>query len=162
MTFVRYLALASLAIWLGGTAFVAVVIAPTFFRVLSTADGSASRGLVDPLFEEVFRQFHLLAYGCGAVLLTCLFIVKFIGPPPRAFKLRAFLVGIMLAMALYSGIPLAAEMRAFRSQVAGPVGALADSDPRRARFDRLHTTSILLMAGNVILGLVLLSWYVRE
>jgi hypothetical protein len=156
---VRYLALAALTVWLGSMSVLGVLVLPTIGRALQTADGHL---LPSGVLSEVLRLFHLLAYACGAVLLICLFVIKFVGPPPRAFKLRAVLVALMLAIALYSGIGLTREMTAIQSRVTVPVSGLSDSDPQRTRFDRLHATASTLLVINVTLGLVLLSWYVRE
>ena len=76
---VRYVALAALAIWLGGTLLLL---------------GQATYG-------GLFRQFHLMAASCGAIVFVCLFIMKFIGPPPRSFVLRAGLAFMMMIVAVY-------------------------------------------------------------
>jgi hypothetical protein len=68
----------------------------------------------------------------------------------------------MLALELYSGVPVTRELAHVQSQVAGPVSQLAAADPLRVRFDRLHRTSTLLMTINMGIGFVLLYWYVRE
>ena len=68
----------------------------------------------------------------------------------------------MLALAVYAGVPVSREIAQVQSQVTGPMNALPDTDPRRARFNRLHTTSTTLMTIDMALGLVLLFWYVRE
>jgi hypothetical protein len=93
---VRYVALVALAIWMGG------MVTPLWF------DSGAAR------FQPLSRQ---LAYPCGAVMLLSLFILKFVGPPPRAFAFRAALVVLMLAivtwahaMAVTSGIPTAVNV----------------------------------------------------
>ena len=68
----------------------------------------------------------------------------------------------MLALALYSGVPVSRELAQLQA-----AGRRADqrscrrTDPRRVRFDRLHRTSTTLMTVNMGLGLVLLFWYAR-
>jgi hypothetical protein len=162
MAAVRYLALMALVIWLGGMIVIGLLVAPSTFRVLQAADPLNGRMLAGAVFGEVLRLFHLLAYGCGLVVLICLFLMKFIGPPPSAFVARAAIVVVMLALAFYSGIPVTRELNAIQSKVTGPVSRLPQDDPRRVRFDRLHRTSTALMTINMGLGLVLLLWYVRE
>jgi hypothetical protein len=82
MFVVRYVALAALVVWLGG----AVVL------------------LADMLIGGVSSRFQLVAAAGGAVIFICLFIMKFIGPPPRAFTVRAglaftvMLIGLRLSM----------------------------------------------------------------
>jgi len=79
---VRYAALAALVIWLGGSALM----------------------LMDTILGEASSHFHLIAAACGAIIFVCLFVMKFIGPPPHAFVLRAGLAFAMAAMALYLGV----------------------------------------------------------
>jgi hypothetical protein len=164
MLVVRYLALIVLVIWLGGMIALGLLVAPTTFGVLqsSAPDPATGRMLAGSVFGEILRRFHLLAYGCGGLLLICLFVMKFVGPPPAGFEFRVAIVTTMLALALYSGIPVSREIAHIQSQVSGPMSALPQSDARRARFDRLHGLSTTLMTVNMGLGLVLLYWYARE
>src|SRR5215211_6419497 len=74
MVVVRYAALMALVIWLGALQSVLV--------------GS---GTVSSI---------AIAYGCGAVLVMCLFAMKLVGPPPRAFFIRLGIVVLMLLMTL--------------------------------------------------------------
>src|SRR5262249_10340469 len=110
----------------------------------------------------ILRQFHLLAYTCGIVILLCLVIMKLVGPPPPAFPLRTAIVAAMLVLAGYSGVPVTREVREIQPRVSGPMKALSETGPRRARFDHLHSLSTTLMTINMALGLVLLFWYVQE
>jgi hypothetical protein len=81
MFVVRYVALVALAIWVGG------MVAPLWL-----GDSTAR---IQPLSRQ-------LAYSCGGALLVSLFLLKFVGPPPRAFPFRAALVVIMLATVTYA------------------------------------------------------------
>ena len=114
MLAIRYLALAALVVWLGGMVVLGLIVAPTTFRVLQEADPSGGRVLAGALFGELLSQFHLLAYACGGVVLVALFVMKFLGPPPAAFVVRAAIVAAMLAIAVYSGVPCRASSRRFR------------------------------------------------
>jgi hypothetical protein len=162
MLAVRYFALAALVVWLGGTLVLGVLVAPSTFGVLQAADPVSGRVLAGAVFGEILRRFHLLAYTCGAVLLVCFFVIKFIGPPPDGFLVRVGIVAVMLALALCSGVPVTRGIAQIQSQVSGPISQLPDTDPRRVRFDRLHSISTMLMAVNMGLGFVLLFWYARE
>jgi Domain of unknown function (DUF4149) len=159
---VRQIGLVALAVWLGGMSVLGLLAAPTTFRVLETADPHNGRVLAGALFGEILRGFHLLAYACGLILLISLLIIKFVGPPPRAFKVRIGIVTLMLAIALYSGVPLTRTLASLQSSVAVPINTLPETDPRRHRFDRLHATSTALWTVNIALGLISLAWYARE
>ena len=162
MVAARYAALAALVVWLGGMILLGLLVAPSTFRVLQAHEGAAGRVLAGAVFGEVLRQFSIVAYVCGGVILLSLIVMKLVGPPPRAFSARAAIVAVMLALAVYAGVPVSREIAEIQSQTAGPMNQLPDGDPRRARFDRLHSTSTALMTVNMVLGLVLLSWYARE
>lgn len=164
MVVIRYLALTVLVVWLGGMIVLGLLVAPATFGVLQStaADAGNGRMLAGAVFGEILRRFHFLAYGCGAILIVCLLAMKFIGPPPAAFVVRLSIVSLMLALDLYSGIPVSREIATIQSQVSGPISSLPEGDARRARFDRLHSLSTMLMTVNMGLGLVLLYWYVRE
>ena len=109
MLAIRYVTLAALVVWLGGMVTLALLIAP------SAAD---------------LRHFQSVGYACGAIIFVCLFVIKFVGPPPHDFFRRAGLVALMLAVAIYAGI---------RTQ-----------------------DSTVSMTIDIVLGFVLLFWYVRE
>jgi hypothetical protein len=76
---VRYAALTALAIWVGGMILL----------------------LAQTTLGDVFARFHLVAMLCGVIVFICLFAMKFIGPPPHAFVIRAGLAFAMTAIALY-------------------------------------------------------------
>ena len=73
MILVRYATLVALVIWLGA--------------------------MVDERFGGLFHGAHLIAYGCGAATVVGLFVLKFMGPPPIAFVLRAGIAVLMVAIA---------------------------------------------------------------
>jgi hypothetical protein len=162
MLAIRYVALTALVVWLGGMVILGLLIAPATFGVLQSADPANGRMLAGAVFGTILRRFHYVAYACGALLYISLFLMKFVGPPPQAFVLRAVIVFVMLVVALYSGVPVTRELEHIQTQVAGPVSRLPETDARRVRFDQLHRRSTMLMTLNMGLGLVLLYWYVRE
>jgi hypothetical protein len=162
MSAIRFVALLALVVWLGGMIVLGLVVAPATFRVLQAQAPATGRVLAGALFGDILRRFYLLAYGCGAVMLLSLLMMKSIGPPPRAFLPRAAIVVTMLAVAAYAGVPVAREIAQLQSRVSGPINALPETDPLRLRFDTLHAMSTRLMTVDIVLGLVLLSWYIRE
>ncbi|MBA2302547.1 MAG: hypothetical protein H0W08_07915 [Acidobacteria bacterium] len=62
----------------------------------------------------------------------------------------------MLAAALYSGFLLSPRIERSRIEAGGAPSALAEGDPRRAAFGRLHAVSALLQLVPVAGGLALL------
>lgn len=88
--------------------------------------------MVDERFGGLMGRAHLLGYTAGAATVVGLFALKFLGPPPMTFVWRAAIALLMLLIA-----------------------AAAAMLPNR-------DLSALLLTVNITLGLVLLSWYVRE
>jgi hypothetical protein len=88
--------------------------------------------MIDAQFGTLVGRGVAVAYGCGLVTIVGLFVMKFMGPPPRAFVPRAAIAGLMLLIAF------AATLRAARE------------------------VSTALAVVDIALGLALLYWYVRE
>ncbi|PWT86670.1 MAG: hypothetical protein C5B57_00670 [Blastocatellia bacterium] len=155
MFVVRYVAHAALAVWVGGMVVLGLLARSSTCRLLAD-DPVAETFLGIVVNAEILRLFHWLAYACGAAILVCLSIIKLVGPPPRAFKLRAAFVSLMLAIAIYSHLGPTRELArvAARSEAAGR--------PDQHRLNQLRITATALGATELILGLVLFHWYVRE
>ena len=82
MLAIRYVTLAALVVWLGGLVTLTLLSTPS---------------------PEDLRRFQSVGYACGAIVFVCLFIIKFVGPPPHDFFRRLGLVAVMIAVALYAG-----------------------------------------------------------
>jgi hypothetical protein len=72
MILVRYATLVALVIWLGA--------------------------LMNQRFGDLIGRGAVVTYGCGGAVLVGLFVLKFMGPPPRAFVVRAAIALLMLAL----------------------------------------------------------------
>jgi hypothetical protein len=94
---IRYVALLSLVVWLGGMIWLGLFGTPT---------------------PELLSRFHLAQYVCGFVVLVCLFAIKFIGPPPHGFIPRVAIVVLMLLIAVASGFQFNGAPGALRALTA--------------------------------------------
>ena len=81
---------------------------------------------------------------------------------PRATRIRAGLVAVMLTIALYSGLVVLSEIDGIQAEVGTLPSRLPALDPRRLRFDALHTLATRLMQVNIVLALALLWWEARD
>jgi hypothetical protein len=79
MLAIRYVTLAALVVWLGGLVTLTLVVGPSV---------------------EDLRRLQVVGSACGGIMFVGLVVVKFVGPPPRAFFPRLGLVALMLAVAL--------------------------------------------------------------
>ena len=85
-----------------------------------------------------------------------------LGPRPKGYAIRAGLVALMLAIALYSGLVVLAEIDGIQAAVGTLPSRLAVGDPRRVRFDELHVLATRLMQANIVAALALLWWEARD
>jgi len=158
----RYLYVLALVLWLGGMAIAGLIVAPVTFGVLEAWNPTTGRVLAGRVFGAVLARVHLVAYAAGAVMLITLTIQRALGPRPKSYGIRIGLLGMMLALSVYSGMILAPQIDTLQAEVSGPMSQLPDTDPRRAEFDRLHGLSTVLVSLTLAGGLLVLGWETRE
>jgi uncharacterized membrane protein len=162
MLALRYLYLLALIIWLGGMLTLGALAAPTTFQVLERSEPVAGRALAGDVFGSMLSRFHYVAYGAGILLLTTLAAMRLLGPRPRAFGMRAAIVGAMLATTLYSGFVVLKRIDAVQREAGGLPSRLPATNALRVRFDELHQLSTRLMLLTIAGALVLLYWEAKE
>ena len=149
MTFLRFLMLLALAIWIGALIFFPVV-AQTAFTDLPSAHlaGLVVRGTLITL--------HNMAFICGAVfLLSSLIYNRATQGTARALNLSHVLVLVMLTLTAISQFAIIPKMNTLLvPQVA--INSLPPGDPVRVLFDSLHTWSTRLEVTVLMLGLMVL------
>jgi hypothetical protein len=148
--------------WLGGMAMAGMVVAPTTFGVLEAWNPATGRVLAGQVFGAILARLHLIAYAAGTIMVIVLTVQRLLGPRPRSYGIRVGLLGMMLALTFYSGVLVAPRIDQLQAEVGGPMNALADADPRRMEFDRLHTLSTTLVMATLVGGLMLIGWETRE
>jgi hypothetical protein len=162
MLALRYVYVLALVVWLGGIVVLGALVAPTTFQVLQAVEPVSGRELGGGVFGTIIARFHYVQYAAGVLLLLSMAGMGLLGPRPRAFAIRAGIIAIMLAIALYSGLVVLGSIDAIQKEVGGLTSRLAATDERRIRFDDLHELSTNLMLLNMAGGLVLLYWEARE
>ncbi len=149
MTFLRFLMLLALAVWLGGLIFFPVV-AQTAFSVLPSTHlaGLVVRGSLITL--------HWMAFISGIMFLASSLIYnRATQGRPRALALSHILVITMLALTAISQFYIIPRMDTLRAS-AGEMSSLAADNPVRQQFDSLHVWSTRLEGTVVLLGLIVL------
>src|SRR4051794_38762325 len=114
MLALRYVYVLALVVWLGGMVTLGAIVAPATFQVLQAADPIAGRALAGAAFGVMLARFHYIAYGAGLLLLVTLAAMAVLGPRPPAFAARSSLIVLMLAVALYSGFIVLANIDAIQ------------------------------------------------
>jgi hypothetical protein len=162
MTFLRYVALVALAVWVGGLVALGAVTAPELFNVLQGRDPAGGRELAGELFGGIFDRFQHVAWMLGALLLVSLGTRAALGPRPRRFAVRMWTVLAMLLVSIATSLFITPRIDAIRLETSGTVAALAEDDPRKGTFGRLHALSNGLMLLTVLAGVGLIWVEMRD
>jgi uncharacterized membrane protein len=148
MSFLRFLMLLSLVVWLGGLIFFAFVLAPTAFTVLPTAH------LAGNVVGRALGKLHWIAIFSGIVYLTSsLLYSRLTDGAAHVFAARHILLCLMLALTLISQFGVMPRMDTLRASL-GEVSSVPLDNPERIQFDSLHVWSTRVEGAVLLLGLV--------
>jgi uncharacterized membrane protein len=148
MSFLRYLMLLSLVVWLGGLIFFSFVVAPSAFAVLPT------RHMAGSLVSRSLSLLHWMAIVSGLVLLVAsLLYSRVTTGSAHLFAARHLLIVVMLALTCVSQFGISPRMARLRATV-GEIDRVSLNDPARVQFNALHVWSTRLEGGVLLGGLV--------
>jgi uncharacterized membrane protein len=149
MSFLRYLMLLSLIVWLGGLIFFAFVLAPTAFSVLP------SRHLAGTVIGRTLGSLHWMGIFSGIVFLaSSILYSRLTKGTAHVFAARNVLICLMLALTLISQFSIIPRMDTLRASL-GEIDSVPPDNPARMQFDALHVWSTRVESGVFLLGLVL-------
>jgi hypothetical protein len=150
MSFLRYLMLLTLVVWIGGIIFFTLV-APTAFHVIPT------RLLAGTLVGNLLGKLHWIAIVCGVVfLISSMAFSQLAQDSAQVFALRHILVCVMLVLTLISQFVIIPRMTALRAQVSSFDTDATINEPARVQFDALHVWSTRVEGTVLLLGLVVI------
>jgi uncharacterized membrane protein len=148
MSFLRYLMLLSLIVWLGGLIFFALVVAPAAFAVLPTTH------IAGNLVGRTLGILHWMGIFSGVVFLASSLLHSYLTRgTPHAFAARHILIVLMLALTLISQFGIIPRMDTLRASM-GEIDSVSPDNPSRLQFDTLHLWSTRVEGGVLLLGLV--------
>jgi uncharacterized membrane protein len=148
MSFLRFLMLLSLVVWIGGLIFFAFVLAPTAFTVLPTTH------LAGNVVGRTLSKLHWLGIFSAIVyLISSLLYSRLTDGAAHVFALRHVLLCLMLALTLISQFGIIPRMDVLRASL-GDVNAAPIDNPERVQFDALHVWSTRVESGVLLAGLV--------
>ena len=148
MSFLRFVMLLSLVVWIGGLIFFAFVLAPTAFQVLPNTH------LAGNVVGRALGKLHWIAIVSSIVfLLSSLLYSRITQGTAHVFAARHVLVVMMLGLTLISQFGIIPRMDALRAQV-GDLAAVPVDNPARVQFDALHVWSTRVEGLVLLLGLV--------
>ena len=145
MTFVRFLMLLALVVWLGGIIFFAFVVAPALFTILP------SRELAGTVVQRSLRDLHWIGVGCAVIFL----VASLLDLSSRVLSVRNAAVTLMLALTLTSQFAITSRMQRLHTEM-GIIDAMPATDARRVQFDSLHRWSTGLETLVLLFGLTAL------
>jgi uncharacterized membrane protein len=147
MSFLRFLMLLSLVVWIGGLIFFAFVLAPTAFQVLPNTH------LAGNLVGRSLNKLHWVAIVSGILFLISSLLYSYLAQgTAHMFAMRHILVCLMLALTLVSQFWIIPRMDTLRAQV-GDFASVPLTDAARVQFDALHVWSTRLEGAVLLLGL---------
>ena len=148
MSFLRYLMLLSLVVWIGGSIFFAFVLAPTAFQVLPDTH------LAGNVVGRALGKLHWMAIFSGIIfLLSSLLYSRLSDGTAHVFALRNVLILLMLGLTLFSQFWIIPRMDTLRAQV-GDFATVPLNNPARVQFDALHVWSTRVEGAVLLFGLV--------
>lgn len=147
MSFLRFLMLLSLIVWIGGLVFFAFVLAPTAFQVLPNTH------LAGNVVGRSLGKLHWIAIVSGIVFLfSSLAYSRLMNGTAHIFAMRHLLLCLMLALTLLSQFWIIPRMDVLRASV-GDFASLPIDNPARVQFDSLHVWSTRVEGAVLLLGL---------
>ncbi len=150
MSFVRYLMLLSLVVWVGGLIFFAFVLAPTVFAVLPT------RQLAGNVVSRSLGTLHWMAISCGVIFaITSMIDSHVVNGVAAPFAARNLLIYAMIILTLVGMFAVDSRMLVLRQQM-GLIDEVPHDNPLRVEFNRLHQWSTRIESSVLVLGLALL------
>jgi hypothetical protein len=156
MTFLRFLMLLALVVWVGGLIFFPVV-AQTAFSVLPT------RQLAGFVVGHSLAILHWMGIVSGVVFLSSsLLYNRFNAGSSRPLSAGHVLIILMLALTLISQFSIIPRMDTLRASIHGEIDSVPLDDPARAQFDILHSWSTRVEEGVLLLGLMLVYLSARS
>ena len=150
MSWLRFLMLLALVVWLGGLIFFPVLAGEVFAVV-------PDRALAGSVVGRCLALLHAMAMVAGAVfLIASLASNHAAGGRFRPAAPAHLLVVVMLALTLVSQFGIIPRMDRLRSLAGGEMAAMPRENPIRLQFDNLHRWSTRLEGGILVLGLAVL------
>jgi hypothetical protein len=155
MTFLRFIMLLALAVWIGALIFFPVV-AQISFTVLP------SPHLAGLVVRNSLINLHWMGFLAGIMFLTGSLIYNRVTIGRfRVPALSHILAIIMVALTAISQFQIIPRMDALRIS-AGEIAVLSASNPIRAQFDSLHVWSTRIETAVLLLGLMVLYSVARR
>src|ERR1700689_4796621 len=145
MIIVLAIYLAALGCWLGGIVFFSFFTAPAVFTVLPRPEAGQ-------LISTIFPRYYMLGYIVGTISLVLAIYFTAVQVPRMWWGLTTLALAIGLGITFYAGTVILPRADALRTVTEDPNPDVA----RKAEFDSLHHTSVILNGTVLLLNLAAL------
>lgn len=150
MSFLRFLIVLSLVVWMGGLMFLAFVEAPTAF----TPGLLPTRHMAGSIVGHSLDLLHYMGIASGILfLVSSMLYSRMSTGDAKPLAGRHLLIILMLLLTLISQYAISPKMHAIRAEV-GVIDNVPLDNPLRREFDRLHVWSEKFEEAVLLLGLV--------
>ena len=147
MSFLRFLMLLSLVVWVGEIIFLSFVEAPTAFRVAPT------RHMAGTVVGTSLSILHWMGLFSGVIFLgSSMLHSSLTTGSARPLAARHILVFAMLLLTAVSQFGVSTKMASLRTSFQD-IDTVAPTDPARMQFESLHKWSVRLEVAVLLLGL---------
>jgi len=136
-----------LSLWLGSAIFFAAAVAPALFASLP------SRSLAGSVVGRLLPVVFIAGIAAGTAVIVLRAAAGRAGPR----DLRSVCGGVLVAACAVAQLGIAPRIERVRAEIAGPVEALAATDPRRLAFGRLHGLSVAWLGVGMLAAAVALA-----
>jgi len=156
MSFLRFLMLLSLVVWVGGVIFLSFGEAPTAFGVLP------SRHMAGTVVGRSLTILHWMGLIAGVVyLVSSMAYSQMARGAAHPLAARNVLIVLMLLLTAVSQFGITPRMVALRTSFVD-IDKVPVDDPGRVEFNALHQWSERMEGGVLLLGLVVVYLTARQ
>ncbi|MGD0117336.1 MAG: DUF4149 domain-containing protein [Candidatus Binatus sp.] len=145
MILVLTIYLAALGCWLGGIVFFSFFTAPAVFTNLPRHEAGQ-------LISVIFPRYYMLGYIAGTISVALAIYLTAAHSPRLWWSLTALALAIGLGITFYAGMVILPRADALRAVTEDP----NPDAVRKAEFDSLHHTSVILNGTVLLLNLAAL------
>ena len=150
MSFLRFLMLLSLVVWIGSFSL------HLSWRRASLILSLPTHQLAGNVVSRALGILHWMALACGVIFAaTSMIDSRLVNGAAHPFALSNLVVYLMIVLTLVGMFGIASRMNVLRTQM-GFIDNLPENDPQRVEFNRLHHWSTRVEGAVLVLGLALL------
>ncbi|HLH37334.1 MAG TPA: DUF4149 domain-containing protein [Alloacidobacterium sp.] len=149
-TFLRALILLLIVLWLGGVMFFPIVAATAFSTLPDTHQAGTIVG-------KCLRILHYEGLFAGTLMVILLLAARRIRAYTRNIALPVVFALAMLVLTAFSQFWIIPKMESYRIAAGGAIDAVAQDDPNRVAFNKLHVVSERVEEGVLLAGIVLVG-----